>query len=182
MFNTRRSLCRAGMLSVVVCVVGACGGPASLPDTPDLRLEKARELVRMEIEGGALDETLDLGADLAFAASVDALEAELDRELTTDEEVRVRRVMRDALAEIVTEPAWSEAVAEVYARHFTPAEMQAAIEFYSSPTGMRVLALQGTLHSEVGDATEAILEAQLETYIDTVDAGIAAEFPEVVEP
>jgi hypothetical protein len=45
-------------------LAAACAPSADLPDTPELRLEKAGVLARMERAGGAYDETLDLGASL----------------------------------------------------------------------------------------------------------------------
>ena len=70
----------------------------------------------------------------------------------------------------------------MYARHFTPAEIQAAIDFFVSPAGARILALQGTVQDEVGDATEALLEDDLDSFIEAVDDAIAAQFPELETP
>jgi hypothetical protein len=159
-------------------VVGCA--PEAMPDTPELRLEKARALAALEAgDGGGYEETLDLGASLATDSTVDALVLELERELTDEEEAEVRGVMRDALAEALPAEEWQRAAAEIYAEHFSPAELDAAIEFYTSPVGAKILGVQSTLDRQMGDAVDAIVEQRLEEFIGLVDLGLAELFPEL---
>jgi hypothetical protein len=145
-------------------------------------MEKAMALAAMAIgEGGAYDETLDLGASLAKDATVDALVLELGRELNEEEIVDVQSVMRDALAQIVSADAWAQAAAEIYAAHFTAAELDAAMEFYSSPVGAKILGLTGMLDDAMADAVDVMVDARLEEFIGQVDGGLIELFPELEE-
>lgn len=166
---------------VVVVVVAVACTPATPPDTPELRLEKAQALARLEVEGGGLEETLDLGASLAAESTADALVLELGREPTADERAAVERVMRASLAEILTAEALEGAATQVYAENFTAAELDQALAFYSSPAGTKVLSLQGQIDDEVGDAVAAIVEAHLDDFVASVDEGLAREIPELAQ-
>jgi hypothetical protein len=165
--------------AVVLVLVMACV-PASPPDTPESRMERALALAEMEIgQGGAYEETLDLGASLATDSALDELVLELGRELTADEELEVESVMRDALAGVLTQEEWRQAAAEIYAEHFTPEELDAALRFYSSPLGAKILGLRSTLEQQMGASVEAIVEQRLEEFIGLVDKGIADLFPDL---
>lgn len=166
---------------VVVVVVAVACTPATPPDTPELRLEKAQALARLEVEGGGLEETLDLGASLAAESTADALVLELGREPTAEEQAAVKRVMRSSLAEVLTAEKLGDAAARVYADHFTAAELDQALAFFSSPSGTKILSLQGQIDDEVGSAVEAIVEARLVDFVASVDEGLAREIPELAQ-
>jgi hypothetical protein len=83
------------------------------------------------------------------------------------------------LAQILTAERFEAALTGVYAKHFTPAELQAVLEFYQSPAGARVLAVQSEVTEQIGDATEAVLEEHIEELITAIDEGLAAAFPEL---
>jgi len=167
-----------GLAASLALLVTACAGQAPA-DTPEARAEQARIVVGLEISGGVLDETLDLGADLAYEQSAQTLALELRRELTEQERERVQAVLRSALAEILTRERFEDALVAVYAAHFTPAELKLAADFYRSPVGTKILATQATVTDEVGKATEAIVEERLDEFIRTVDERLAREFPEL---
>jgi hypothetical protein len=156
--------------------------PEAPPDTPELRMEKARALAALEAgDGGGYEETLDLGASLATDSTIDALVLELGRELTDEEGLAVQGVMRDALAEVLPPDEWQRAAAEIYAEHLSPAELDATMEFYTSPVGAKILGMQGTLDEQMGDAVDALVEQRLEEFIGLVDHGLAKLFPELDE-
>jgi len=164
----------AGLLLLTL----ACAAPTAPPaeDTPENRMERSQVLARMEVDGGALDATLDLGASLAHDFTNDMLTIDLGRELSTEEQQKVLGIMRATLADVLTRERFEEAVAEVYAKHFTPAELDEAIAFFASPTGAKTLSLQGVITDQVGDAAEAIVEEHLEAFSSAVDQALAAEF------
>jgi hypothetical protein len=165
--------------AMLVVLVTACAQPAP-PDTPELRMEKARAVAGLEADDGAgYGRTLDLGASLATDSTLDELVLELGRELTADEELEVESVMRDALAGVLTQEEWRQAAAEIYAEHFTPEELDAALRFYSSPVGAKILGLRSTLEQQMGAAVEAIVEQRLEEFIGLVDQGLADLFPDL---
>jgi hypothetical protein len=166
-----------------VAVMGllACA-PQAPPDTPELRMERARALAEMELgAGGSYQKTLDLGASLAAGATADALTVELGRELSDEEASSVHGVMRAAIAEVLPPERWASAAAEIYAAHFSVAELDQAMTFYSSPVGAKIMSLQGTLDDEMGTAVEAIIDVELDTVIGAVDRGLAELFPELAE-
>jgi len=166
---------------VMLGLVIGCA-PQAPPDTPELRLEKAQALAALEVgDGGGYEETLALGADWAADSTRTALMLELGRDLTDAELQQVEGVMHDALSKVLSSEEWVAAAAAIYAEHFTSAELDAALEFYSSPAGARILEMQSSLDRQMGDAVDAIVEARLVELIDLVDQGLAATFPELVE-
>jgi hypothetical protein len=139
-------------------------------------MEKARALASFQIEKGVLASTLDQGADLALDYSLDALKLELGRELTPDEKQRARSVLREALEGIYTPERWEVHLADVYSRHFTPAELDTFLSFLQSPVGLRLLEVQHKVENEVSDGGEAILEERLDEFVQSVDEALLREF------
>lgn len=169
---------RSGLAIALALLLTGCAGQAPA-DTPEARAEMARIMAGLEIDQGALDQTLNLGASLAYEQSAATLALELRRELTEQEREEVEAVLRDALAEILTRERYEDAMVAVYASHFTVAELSAAVGFYRTPAGTKILELGGTLTDEIGKATEAIVEERLDEFIRTVDERLASEFPEL---
>ena len=164
----------------MIVVVGCA--PQAPPDTPELRMEKARAIAMMEVDdGGPYQETLDLGASLATDATTDALTLELGRELADEESLEVRALMRAGIAEVLTAERWTAAAAEIYAANLTAAELGAVLEFYGSPAGSKVLGIQTALDDQMGTAIEEIIEADLDAFSARVDSGLAGIFPELAE-
>lgn len=178
MFRRGRSI----VLVISVVMTGwACSQPAPLADTPENRLDQARALTAVEVESGALDEMLDEGAALAREATADMLMLELEREPSEEDLAQLEAVMRAGLAEFLTADLWQEAVAKVYVENFTAAELQATREFYLSPTGQKILSLQRSLDTEIGDAVEAVLAVHSDEFANRIDSALAEKFPEFAE-
>ncbi len=166
------------LTGVALC---ACTQPAPLADTPENRLEQARALTALEVESGALDAMLDEGAALAREATADMLMIELEREPSEEDLATLESVMRAGLADFLTAELWQETVAQVYAEDFTAAELKETVDFYTSPTGRKILGLQRSLDTAVGDAVEAALEKHQDEFAARVDAALAERFPELAE-
>lgn len=169
------------MIAVMMLFAGGCAKSAPPADTPENRLLAARALTALEVESGALDEMLDEGAALAREATTDILLLELEREPSEEDLAQLETVLRAGLAEFLTADLWQEVVAEVYAENFTASELQAAVEFYNSPTGRKILSMGQRLDDEVGNAVEAALEIHNDEFVAMVDAALAERFPEVAE-
>lgn len=167
------------MLLFVLFVGFMLSGCTSEIDTPEIRLELAREVAQLEIMNGALDDALNLGADIALSASADALDKELGRAATSEEREKVRSIFRKALAEFITPEAWVEVSAKVYAQHLTPAELKDLTAFYKTSTGSKLLSLQEELTAELGDAAEAIFVENEIAFAEKVDKALAQTFPEL---
>lgn len=179
--TARSSMTTAGALTLGLVFSVACA-PQQLPDTPELRMEKAQALAALEVgDGGGYEETLDLGAALARDSVLDALVLELGRELTHEEGYEVQAVMRNSLAEVLTPEEWQRASSEIYSENFTPAELDAAMEFYASPVGAKILGLQNTLDQQMGDAVDEIVEQNLDRFIGKIDEGLVELFPHLAE-
>ncbi|KPK09114.1 MAG: hypothetical protein AMS20_00985 [Gemmatimonas sp. SG8_28] len=167
---------RVGILATVLVL---CGCAAPVADTPEARLEQARDVAQLEVDGGALNDALNLGADIAWTASADALAMELGRPVTEQEEAQVRGIFRDALAEFLTPEAWVEASAAVYADQLTAAELDDLARFYRTATGTKLLSIQEQLTTRLGDAAEAIVVANEAAFAARVDEALAEAFPEI---
>ena len=166
---------------LVALIFVACAQPVPIEDSPEARLEQARALTAVEVESGALDDMLDEGAALAREATADMLMLELEREPSEEDLAQLEAVLRAGLAEFLTADLWQEVVSEVYAENFTASELQAAVEFYNSPTGRKILSMGQRLDDEVGNAVEAALEIHNDEFVAMVDAALAERFPEVAE-
>lgn len=167
--------------ATVLLMASVCSLAAPIADSPEARLEQARTLTAIEVESGALEDMLDEGAALAREATADMLMLELSREPTDADLARLEAVIREGLAEYLTAGLWQETVAKVYAEHFTATELQETVAFYSSPTGRKILGLQRTLDSTVGNSVEAALEVHRDEFTARVDAVLAERFPELTE-
>ncbi len=172
------SLIRSVMFVVLPLAV-ACAGPAQVQDTEEERQKAARTIARLSAESGSLREMIDHGAELAQASTAETLKLELKRELTDDEEVRVREIFGEALAEILTQGEYEEILTDVLASRFTASEITAALAFYQSPLGAKLLRLESTMAKEVDAKTDALFEGRLEEFIARVDEALENEFEEL---
>ncbi len=177
--STQNRMTVVAMLAVVGLALGCAAPPPA--DSPEVRLELAQQIAQLESAGGALEQTLNLGTALALEPSLVSLGEDLGRETTAEDEAAVEKLLRAALAEVLTAERFEAAVAAVYAEHFTTVELTAILEFYETPAGARVLELQDTLTTEIGDATEAILDENLEAFIGHIDERLLALYPEFSE-
>ena len=173
--------CAVVSVGVALFIGGACSQPAPIEDSPEARLDQARALTAAEVASGALDSMLDEGAALAREATADMLMLELEREPSDEDLAQLEAVMRASLAEFLTAELWQETVAEVYADNFTAAELEETVDFYTSPTGRKILGLQRSLDEEVGNAVEAVLEAHSDEFAVRIDAALVETFPELAE-
>lgn len=167
------------MIFIILAVGFVISGCTSEVDTPEIRLARALEVAQLEITNGALDDALNLGADIALTASADALDRELGRAATSEELEQVRSIFRKALAEFITPEAWVEVSAKVYAQHLTAAELKDLTAFYTTPTGSKLLGLQAEITTELGDAAEAIFIKNELAFAERVDKALAETFPEI---
>ena len=164
----------------VLAIAAGCGQTVPV-DSPENRLELARELTDLEVAAGGYDQMLDDGASIAAEATADSMVLDLGREPTDEEAVAVEAIMREAIAEVLTKDGWREAVAGVYSDHFSAAELAEALGFYRSATGQKILGLGGTLDDEMVATLGAMLasnEAELEAMID---GALMERFPELAE-
>jgi hypothetical protein len=141
-------------------------------------MKQARLAAQLELDGGALEIALDEGADTAMVGSIDALEYDLGRALSKEEKGKVTRIFRDALAGILTADIWIEATAEVYARHLTVQDLRALTDFYRTDSGTRILAIQGPLARDLGDAAEKLVGEGEAEFADQVDQALEELFPD----
>lgn len=176
-----RILVTAMLIGTVLLAGSACSQSAPITDSPEARLEQARALTTLEVESGALDNMLDEGAALAREATADMLMLELEREPSDEDLAQLEAIIRANLAEFLTADLWKETVAVVYAENFTAAELQEVVTFYSSSTGRKVLGLQRSLDTAVGDAVEAVLEDYQDEFAARIDAALEERFPEFSE-
>lgn len=111
---------------------------ATVPEHEDA-LAKARELL-----------------ELTDAATMAKEAMDLQMEQMKQMGLQVPPGFFEAFRDEVDMEALIDAIAEVYARHLTAAEMQAAIDFYNTPAGRSFAAKQGIIMQESGAAGEAL--------------------------
>ena len=173
--------CILGMSIVSVALAVGCAREAPPADTPDNRLELARALTDLEAAAGGYDRMLDDGASIAAEATADAMVLDLGREPTGDEAEAVEAIMRAAIAGVITEDAWRETVAGVYADHFTAPELAEAVGFYGSVVGQKILGIGEALDDDVVATLGAMLLSSEAELSAAIDGALTERFPELAE-
>jgi hypothetical protein len=159
-----------------VLLLGGCAAPK---DTPELRLARATELTKLEVEGGAFDNALNRGANIALAASIKTLEEELGRPATDAERDRLHGILREALGEFLTPDTWINVASKVYANNLTVAELDDLTAFYKTSAGRKLMGLQTNLAAEMGQETEALFAVHRDDFVKRVDEAVVKAFPDV---
>jgi hypothetical protein len=159
----------------------ACGGAASAPDTPENRLKSATVLAMMFEEAGSVDRARDEGAALATESTIPALELELGRSLTDEEKARVSEIMRGVLDDFLTDDDWIMTVAEVLAEEFAVADLDAIVEFFKSPTGIRFLEVEGAVSKAIDDRLGETFDKRFDAFAARVDEELSAAFQGLAE-
>jgi hypothetical protein len=164
---------------IVLAAVIALAGCAPQKDTPELRLERAKEVAALEAQHGAADGALDRAANIALAASLGTLGEELGRPTTEADKERLHGILREALAEFITQEAWIKVESAVYARHLTAAELGKLAAFYRTSAGGRLLTVQSALTTEMGEAAEKLFAENREAFAKHVEAAVIKAYPEI---
>lgn len=170
---------RIGTLAIVAVLVLA--GCTSQKDTPELRLERAKEIAAIEVEHGVFDSAVDRGANIALSASLATLEEQLGRPTTEADKERLRAILREALAGFMTKEAWMKVESATYARHLTAAELADLTAFYKTSTGSRLLAVQAELAAEMGDAADKLFAENRDAYVKHVGDAVNRAYPELAQ-
>lgn len=171
-------------LAPLLLLVAACGGSHSHPhvaDSPEARQTEAETFARLSIEGGSLRRALEKGAELGEAYSLDTLKVELGRDLTSAERETVRKIMSDALGEILTPEVWTETLISVCTDYFTAGEMHEINDFFQSSAGAKFLNIESQLSQAVNDQADAVFEQNIDAFIARVDEGLGQAFPELAD-
>lgn len=169
---------RYTLLVLLAGLALACGMP-QVADSPEARAELADELADLSIELGAYENALNEGAALATESSLDTLKLELGRELTDAEIATVHTIMKDSLAEYFTATVYRDAMAGVFADHYTAQELSESAAFYGSDTGRKLLAVEAESEADLDARVGAALDMHTEAFIDRVDTSLAETFAEL---
>jgi hypothetical protein len=169
------SVWKTVVLSVLLLTLAACAGSAQVAE--DDRAALARTLAGVFVDGGSYARILDEGAELAESYSVDAIEFELGRTVSDDERARVRQILHDVLAEFLTQTRMEQILTDVCERNFTAAQLDATINYFRSPAGVRFLEIEATLAREIDEQVMALLGADEDAFVGRVDQALAVEFP-----
>lgn len=167
--------------TIVVAIFAALwlGGCTPAKDTPERRIEQAREAARLEVEQGLFDVSLDRAAGIALTASAGTLEQELGRPANDGDRERLRGILRKELSQFLTREAWIKVTSEVYARHLTSDELGDLVGFFKSRAGTKLLTIQPELSKEMGDAAEALFAENQAAFAERVDKAVTEAFPEI---
>jgi hypothetical protein len=174
-----RDLSKSSLIAILflLLAVAACSGRPAVSE--DDRAELAGRLAEIFIEAGSYDRMLDDGADFALPYTVDTLELELGREIEVVEADRVRRILRDTLAELVTQAQYAGILTDVAQENLTARELDSAIGFFRSAEGARFLELLPELSDSTDDRVLALVRGETESFATLVDTRLAELFPEL---
>ena len=168
-----------GIVTIVMVTMVALAGCAPEKDTPELRLQLAKEIAAFEVEHGAFDSALDRGANIALSASLVTLGEQLNRPTTEADKERLQGIIREALAEFMTKEAWIKVESDAYARHLTAAELGDLMAFYKTASGSKLVTVQSALTSEMSDEAEKIFAANRDSFVKRVGEAVDKAFPEI---
>lgn len=161
---------------LLAMAAGCAGGQGSAPASASAE-EAAQRVAGLAVQMGSHERALERGSRLAWESSVDAMTLQLGRELTAEEQDRVKAIFKTTLGEFLTAELWQGSVARVYAENFTAAELDAMFAFYSSPAGRKTLEMEGVLADAVDDELLRELASEMEAFIERVDGALAEAFP-----
>jgi hypothetical protein len=163
----------------LLILAAACqpgGQPQPVDDTPEQRASLAAQLARLAADHGQFDQMLDEGAEVARRAGSPALELELERPLSDDEQARMRGLLRGLLTEFVSSERWQQIVATAYAENFTADELARVLAFYDSELGYKIIVTRGPINERIKAEARAMFDLRLEEFIERADAVLGAEF------
>ena len=163
---------------LLAMAAGCAGGQGSAPASASAE-EAAQKVAGLAVQLGSHERALENGSQLAWESSVDTLTLELGRELDAEEQARVKQIFKSTLGEFLTPEVWQSSVAQVYAKNFTTAELDAMYEFYSSPAGRKTLEMEGVLADAVDDEMARKLDGDLDAFIERIDGALGEAFPEL---
>jgi hypothetical protein len=175
-----RTMLTGTSLALVLALVTSCGGSHShhqVADSPEARQAEAQTFARLSIDGGSLEDALDKGAELGEDYSLEMLTVELGREPSDAERETVRKIMRDALGEVLTPEVWTETLISVCTDYFTAGELHEINEFFQSPTGAKFMKIESQLADAVNDRAEAVFTENIDAFIARVDEDLGQAFP-----
>ena len=167
------------IVTIAMVAVLALAGCATQKDTPELRLQLAKEIAAFEVEHGAFDSALDRGANIAVSASLVTLGEQLKRPTTEADKERLQGILREALAGFMTKEAWIKVESAVYARHLTVSELDDLAAFYRSASGSKLLTVQSALTTEMSEEAEKIFAENRESFAKRVGEAVNKAFPEI---
>lgn len=168
-----------GMATIGMAALLALAACAPEKDTPELRLERAEEVVALEVEHGVFDSALDRGANIALGDSLVALGQQLGRPTTDADKEQLRGILRGALAEFMTKGAWTKVATTVYAAHLTASELGDLATFYRTASGSKLLNVQSALATEMSDAAEKLFAENRESFEKRVGEAVDKAYPEL---
>jgi len=168
----------ATIVMVTLLMFAACAPKA---DTPELRLARAEEVARLEMEHGAFDGALDRGANIALSESLVALGEQLGRPTTETDKERLQGILREALAEFMTKEAWMKVESGVYAAHLTASELGDLAAFYKTASGSKLLTVQSALMTEMSDAAGKLFAENRESFEKRVAEAVDKAYPELTQ-
>jgi hypothetical protein len=74
------------------------------------------------------------------------------------------QAFRSSLAQVYPRNQWVAALQDVYVRHLSPEDMKAALSFYQTPQGMRLLQAQPTIRAEAAAAGQRLVATRQEEF------------------
>ena len=128
------------LVGLIELLLGAAAAQSPRPESP----AAARELGRM-LTGDSFELVLTQAMRALVPFTRSMAERELKRPLTEAEEAALTTAFRRSFEQTYPRTLWEDETAQILARSFSEPELGELLQFYRSPVGQRLLALNSSL-------------------------------------
>ncbi len=153
----------------------------NVDDGRDKRVEKAQQLLQLNVDNGMLNTTLALTAKAILPLLTRNVENSLKRRVTPEEQIQFGQGFVSFLGQILDGESFINANAQIYANHFTLAELEAIHTFNLSQTGSKFQRMQSTLARESSEALQNFMKSKSQEINKLSEELIKKVFPELLK-
>ena len=171
-----------GSLALALLGEGGRGTALAQASDPGTR-DAARRVIELTvIQTGTLDRLRNGITGLVAQVLKLSLEKRLGRSLSADEQGRLVQVAGRVMRDAASDQAMAEIYVDLYAEHFTEAELREILRFYQTGTGEKALRLSGQLAREGGERAQRMVTAREPEIRARFEAEFQRAFPELTLP
>jgi hypothetical protein len=160
---------------VCLCLALAVSAVAQEADQ-ERRLAMAREVVADSFTDEAHRQLIGVLAHAVVESMTVQFVASLKRAPTAKDRDLLAEAIRTAMEEVFPKAAWEQAIAPLYAQHFTAEELVSVLEFNKTPLGRKLIGLQGRLMSDGGELGQSMFAARHEEFMRVAEREIRKRF------
>jgi hypothetical protein len=164
-------------IATVVCLCLTLAAPAVAQESDhERRLAVARRVVADSFTDEAHRQLIGVLANAVVESMAVQFVASLKRAPTARDRELLAAAIGEAMVEVFPKTAWEEAIAPLYAEHFTAEELVAVLEFNKTPLGRKLIGLQGRLMSDGGELGQSMFGARHDEFMRVAEREIRKRF------